>query len=154
MPGVMPSMEEAGRVLQSSLAQGYSMSQTIPGQRLHAVMEHEWHVSGSNERQSRMGEQTDGQTNLCINTHTQSCTKEKQRRVRVVAHLKRMRSNISQHHRHIQALSLARCIRPEASHASYFLKYSKCSWQMKHVKLWELLLMTKSVYWLQHLQCH
>lgn len=41
MPGVMPSMEEAGRVLQSSLAQGYSMSQTIPGQRLHAVMEHE-----------------------------------------------------------------------------------------------------------------
>lgn len=38
--GVMPSVEEAGRVLQSSLAQGYSMSQTIPGQRLHAVMEH------------------------------------------------------------------------------------------------------------------
>lgn len=38
--GVMPSAEEAGRVLQSSLAQGYSMSQTIPGQRLHAVMEH------------------------------------------------------------------------------------------------------------------
>lgn len=38
--GVMPSVEEAGRVLQSCLAQGYSMSQTIPGQRLHAVMEH------------------------------------------------------------------------------------------------------------------
>lgn len=38
--GIMPSVEEAGRVLQSTLAQGYSMSQTIPGQRLHAVMEH------------------------------------------------------------------------------------------------------------------
>lgn len=38
--GVMPIEEEAGRVLQSSLAQGYSMFQTIPGQRLHAVMEH------------------------------------------------------------------------------------------------------------------
>lgn len=33
-------LEEAGRVLQSSLAQGYSVLQTIPGQRLHAVMEH------------------------------------------------------------------------------------------------------------------
>ncbi|TNN83102.1 hypothetical protein EYF80_006709 [Liparis tanakae] len=34
--GVMPSVEEAGRVLQSSLAQGNSVSQTIPGQRRHA----------------------------------------------------------------------------------------------------------------------
>lgn len=33
-------LEDAGRVLQSSLAQGYSVLQTIPGQRLHAVMEH------------------------------------------------------------------------------------------------------------------
>lgn len=38
--GIMPSAEEAGRVLQSTLTQGYSVSQTIPGQRLHAVMEH------------------------------------------------------------------------------------------------------------------
>lgn len=52
--GNMPSVEEAGRVLQSSLAQGYSMSQTIPGQRLHAVMEHGWHVRGTNGSQSRM----------------------------------------------------------------------------------------------------
>lgn len=52
--GIMPSVEEAGRVLQSSLAQGYSMSQTIPGQRLHAVMEHGWHVRSTNGSQSRM----------------------------------------------------------------------------------------------------
>lgn len=69
--GVMPSVEEAGRVLQSSLAQGYSMSQTIPGQRLHAVMEHGWHVSGSNGSQSRTDGQTDGQIyNLAYSTHT------------------------------------------------------------------------------------
>lgn len=48
-------------VLQSSLAQGYSMSQTIPGQRLHAVMEDGWHVSGSNGSRSRMDRQADGE---------------------------------------------------------------------------------------------
>ena len=36
--GIMPRGGSRQRVLQSSLAQGYSMSQTIPGQRLHAVM--------------------------------------------------------------------------------------------------------------------
>lgn len=68
--GIMPSVEKAGRVLQSSLAQGYSMSQIIPGQRLHAVMEHGWHVSGSNGGQSGVNRARCGQTDLYMTSHS------------------------------------------------------------------------------------
>lgn len=64
-------------ILQSSLAQGYSMSQTIPGQRLHAVMKHGWHVSGSNVSHSRTDRQPDGWTSSHKLLYTQSCTQVK-----------------------------------------------------------------------------
>lgn len=65
-------------VLQSSLAQGYSMSQTIPGQRLHAVTEHGWHVSGSDGSRSRKDTQTDGRTNSSKRTLFRWSTFERQ----------------------------------------------------------------------------
>lgn len=68
---IMPSVEEAGRVLQSSLAQGYSMSQTIPGQRLHAVMEH-----GYDMLEALMGARTGGNEQIqnMVDTRTRTHT--------------------------------------------------------------------------------
>lgn len=88
--GVMPSVEEAGRVLQSSLAQGNSMSQTIPGQRRHAVVEHDDMLVAA------MGARAGG-TDTQMDTHTRAHAHKSHTQARK-AHFSRvrMRSNVGQ----------------------------------------------------------
>lgn len=75
------------------------MSQTIPGQRLHAVMEHGWHVSGSNGSQSRMDRQGRWMGEFTYNhTHNHSHSRWKRKKWkhgRAAAYLRRVRTGSS-----------------------------------------------------------
>ena len=141
-------VEEAGRVLQSSLAQGYSMSQTIPGQRLHAVMEHGWHVSGSNGSQSRV----DGWACIRPYTHSRTLTHTGQKTWRAEAQLRRvrMRSSVSQ-----PSLSQWSCMPDGTQRIRYERQWYKCiqmqyNWSKKHWTCHVYDLGKKACSWSQH----